>query len=273
MSRAHASALRRLLTLVLLTLAHPVAVHLARATEAAPAPRSAAPPAVPLTVFAAASLTNVLQAVGAAYTRASGQAVTFSFAGTQVLARQLEAGARADLFISADGEWMDYAEARGLLEPGTRSDLLGNRLVLIAPAGSSARLGFGTGFPAALVAALGPSGRLSLADPDAVPAGRYARAALVRLGAWSLVEARLARSDNVRTALTFVARGEAPLGIVYATDARAEARVRIVGEFPAGSYPPIRYPVAALRVRTGRACCSSCARRPRVRCSWPPGST
>ena len=136
MSRAHASALRRLLTLVLLTLAHPVAVHLARATEAAPAPRSAAPPAVPLTVFAAASLTNVLQAVGAAYTRASGQAVTFSFAGTQVLARQLEAGARADLFISADEEWMDYAAARGLLEPATRSDLLGNRLVLIAPAGS-----------------------------------------------------------------------------------------------------------------------------------------
>jgi len=194
-----------------------------------------------LLVFAAASLTNVLEELGGAYTRETGQPVKFSFAASSALARQLEAGAAADVFLSADIEWMDYVQARGLIQRATRRDLLGNRLVLIAPAASTVSLEIAPGFP--LAAALG-TGRLATGDPDYVPVGRYARSALSSLGVWSEVADRLVRADNVRTALAFVSRGEAPLGIVYATDARVDPGVRVVGVFPADTHLPITYPVA-----------------------------
>lgn len=197
-----------------------------------------------LTVFAAASLTDVLQPIGSAFTARTGQAVRFSFAASSVLARQIESGAPADVFISADHDWMDYLQERRLIRADTRSDVAGNALVLIAPADSRLALKVAPGF--ALAAALGPTGRLAMADPAAVPAGRYARQALTQLGVWSSVQQRSVAADNVRTALNFVARGEAPLGIVYATDARSESRVRVVALFPAGSHDPIVYPAAAL---------------------------
>ncbi len=197
----------------------------------------------PLIVFAAASLTDVLQQVGDAYTKRSGVPVKFSFAASSALARQIESGARADAFLSADQEWMDYLQQRKLIKTETRSDLLANRLVLISPADSKASLKLQRGAP--LLAALGRRGRLVTADPDAVPAGKYAKTALGNLGLWSEVESRLVRADNVRVALMYVARGEAPLGIVYATDAAIEPRVRIVDVFPQSSHPPITYPVAA----------------------------
>jgi len=197
----------------------------------------------PLIVFAAASLTDVLQQAGDAYTRQSGVPVKFSFAASSALARQIESGARADVFLSADQEWMDYLQQRKLIKAETRSDLLANRLVLIAPRESQVSLKLEHGAP--LLAALGARGRLSTGDPDVVPAGKYAKTALGNLGLWSEVESRLVRADNVRVALMYVARGEAPLGIVYATDAAIEPRVRIVDLFPDSSHPPITYPVAA----------------------------
>lgn len=202
--------------------------------------------APPVTVFAAASLTDVLQEIGQAFTARTGVPVRFSFAASSALARQVEAGARADLFLSADQEWMDYLQARGLIRGESRRDLIGNRLVLIAPADSPLQLRLATG--AALPQALG-RGRLATGDPDTVPVGRYARAALTSLGLWDGVAPRLVRADNVRSALAFVARGEAPLGIVYATDARLELRVRVVDVFPADSHPSITYP-AALTARS-----------------------
>ncbi|MCU0758951.1 MAG: molybdate ABC transporter substrate-binding protein [Steroidobacteraceae bacterium] len=207
-----------------------------------------------VTVFAAASLTEVVGRLEAPARRA-GLALRGVFAASSILARQIEQGAGADLFFPADEEWMDYLESRALLRPGTRRDVLGNRMVLVAPAGGAARAAPppapAPGF--ALAAALGRGGRLAIADPDYVPAGRYARAALLALGAWPQVERRLARAENVRAALALVARGEAPLGIVYATDARAERGVRLVGEFPAGSHPSIRYPLAITRRARGTA--------------------
>jgi molybdate transport system substrate-binding protein len=193
-----------------------------------------------VTVFAAASLQNALNDVGAAYTRKTGRPVRVSYAASSAIARQIEQGAPADLFVSADREWMDYAARRRLIQPESRRDLLSNRLVLIAPAGARVGLTVGPGMP--LARALG-DGRLAMAAPD-VPAGRYARAALDRLGVWTSVEARVAPAESVRAALQFVARGEAPLGIVYETDARVDRRVRIVGVFPASSHPPIVYPAA-----------------------------
>jgi molybdate transport system substrate-binding protein len=195
----------------------------------------------PVTVFAAASLTDAMQQIGEAWRKQAGGEVRFSFTSSSTLARQIEAGAPADVFVSADKEWMDYVQAKGLIQAPSRSDLLGNRLVLIAPRASSVRVKIAPGF--GLAAALG-DGRLALGDPAHVPAGLYAKAALTRLGVWSQVEARVAPADNVRTALAYVARGEAPLGVVYWTDALAGPKVRIVGVFPEASHPPIVYPAA-----------------------------
>jgi molybdate transport system substrate-binding protein len=212
--------------------------------------RAADDPPADVLVFAAASLTDVLGELGEQYRTRTGRRVTFSFAASSALARQIEAGARADLFISADQEWMDYLQERGLIAAGSRRDIAGNRLVLIAPADSAVQVGFGERVD--LGPALG-TGRLALADPDIVPAGRYAKAALQRLGAWAGVENRLARAENVRVALAYVARGETPLGIVYETDARIEPRVRIVARLPEDTHPPIRYPAALTRTAGEKA--------------------
>jgi molybdate transport system substrate-binding protein len=194
-----------------------------------------------VTVFAAASLTIALQDVAKDYEASGGGKVKFSFAASSLLARQIEAGADADLFLSADVEWMDYLAERKLIRTATRRDVLSNRLVLIAPAGSTVALAIAPGF--ALAATLGDS-RLALADPDTVPAGKYAKAALTALGVWPSVADKLARAENVRAALAYVARGEAALGIVYATDAKAEPKVKTVDTFPADTHPAIVYPVA-----------------------------
>ena len=204
-------------------------------------PSFAAEPEKAITVFAAASLTNVLQDLGDAFTKDSSIAVRFSFAASSALARQIENGSRADIFFSADVEWMDYLQARNLIQPSTRHDTAGNQLVLIAPVGSKVNLKIGPNF--ALAAALGKN-RLATGDPDSVPVGRYAHEALAHFGVWDQVEARLVRADSVRSALAFVARGEAALGIVYATDARIDKNVRVVDMFPAASHMPIVYPAA-----------------------------
>lgn len=196
----------------------------------------------PLTVLAAASLKDVLDAQGAAFRSAAGAAVRFSYAASSVLARQIEAGAPADIFISADIAWMDYLAQRRLIRTSTRRELASARLALIAARSSRLNLPVRRGMP--LAQALG-QGRLAVAAPD-VPAGRYARAALEALGVLPSVANRLAPADSVRSALVFVARGEAPLGIVYDTDAAADPRVRIVGLLPAGSHPPVIYPGAVL---------------------------
>ena len=198
-----------------------------------------------LLVFAAASLTDVLGEIGKVYESTTGKRVKFSFAASSALARQIEAGARADVFVSADLEWMDYLADRKLIAADSRRNVAGNRLVLIAPADSTARIELTDGLD--LRGTLGER-RLAIADPDIVPAGRYAKAALEALHGWSGVSDRLARAENVRVALAYVATGEAPLGIVYETDARVEPRVRIVGTFPAESHPEIRYPAALVSV-------------------------
>ncbi|MHB8815269.1 MAG: molybdate ABC transporter substrate-binding protein [Steroidobacteraceae bacterium] len=192
-------------------------------------------------VFAAASLADVLGDLDQAFTTRTGVRVTSSLAASSTLAKQIEAGAPADVFLSADLQWMDYLQQRGELRVGSRHDLIGNSLVLIAPANSALRVSIGPGFD--LSRLLG-GGRLAVADPDSVPAGIYACEALQKLGVWSDVMPRLVRAENVRAALEYVARGDAPLGIVYRTDALVEKRVRIVGVFPANSHPPIVYPVA-----------------------------
>ena len=195
----------------------------------------------PVTVFAAASLQESLTEAVRLWSAGSGARARFSFGASSTMARQISQGAPADLFLSADQEWMNWLAERRLVAPTTRRNLLSNSLVLIAPAGAKTRLTIGKGMP--LARALG-GGRLAVADTRAVPAGRYARAALTSLGVWSSIEPRLLPTENVRTALAYVARGEAPLGVVYATDARAEPRVRVVGTFPASSHPPIVYPGA-----------------------------
>ena len=192
-----------------------------------------------ITVFAAASLKEPLDEVARAFEARSGERVRIAYAASSALARQIEAGAPANLFISADVDWVDYLEPRGRVVGQSRVNLLANDLVLVAPAASAVALRVAPGFP--LAQALG-AGRLALADPTAVPAGKYARAALERLGVWKSVEARIARADNVRAALAFVARGDAPLGIVYRTDAIAERGVRVVDAFPRDTHPPIIYP-------------------------------
>lgn len=197
----------------------------------------------PLVVFAAASLTDVLQKVGPLYTQQSNVPVKFSFAASSALARQIESGAQVDAFFSADQDWMSYLQERKLIKVETRADLLGNRLALIAPKESKVTLKLQHGAP--LLAALGTDGRLATGDPDSVPVGKYAKTALGNLDLWSSIEPRLVRADNVRVALMYVARGEAPLGIVYVTDAAVEPRVRIVDLFPESTHAPITYPVAA----------------------------
>jgi molybdate transport system substrate-binding protein len=195
----------------------------------------------PITVFAAASLTNVLQELSDGFTKESSIPVRLSFAASSALARQIENGAPADVFFSADLEWMDYLQARNLIQRDTRHDVLGNRLVLIAPADSNIKLKIEPHFR--LADALG-KGRLAAGDPESVPAGRYSREALTTLGVWNDVERRLVRADSVRSALAFVDRGEAPLGIVYETDALADKKVRVVDTFPGQSHLPIVYPIA-----------------------------
>src|SRR5579863_8302284 len=223
----------------------------ARAGSAPAADSKAAADTAPaITVFAAASLAEPLGEIGRAFTlrdaepgeRAGARIpVRISFAASSVLAKQIEAGAPADVFISADTEWMEYLEERHLLRAGTEQSLLGNQLVLIAPAGSTVQL---TLAPHVDLTAALAGGRLATGDPDSVPVGRYALAALMNLGIWDQVAPRLVRAENVRMALEYVARGEATLGIVYRTDALVEKRVRIVDVFPASSHPPIVYPVA-----------------------------
>jgi molybdate transport system substrate-binding protein len=199
-------------------------------------------------VFAATSLKNALDDTNAAFTKATGVKVTASYAASSALAKQIEQGAPADVFLSADLQWMDYAGERKLIKPDTRVNLLGNKLVLIAPADSGIRnVTIGQGFD---IAKLAGSRRIAVADVNAVPAGRYARAALEKLDAWATAEPKLAQAENVRATLAFVARDETPVGIVYETDAKVEPRVKIIGAFPDGSYPPVTYPVAATAATT-----------------------
>jgi molybdate transport system substrate-binding protein len=232
----------------------------------------------PMTVFAAASLTDALRALAAEWQERGNPAPRLSFAASSALARQVEQGAPADLFMSADEAWMDYLQQRGLIVEATRVSAVGNALVLVAPAsaqGADAPAGArGAGGPAGarrhgspaggtqpvalhrgtdLAALLPPGGRIATGDPAHVPVGRYAEAALRWMGQWDALGPRLARADNVRAALLLVERGEAPLGIVYATDAAASRGVRVVGTFPPGSHPAVTYPFALLRRAEGNA--------------------
>jgi molybdate transport system substrate-binding protein len=205
----------------------------------------------PILVFAASSLKNALDAIAADWRKETGKPVTISYAASPTLAKQIENGAPADLFISADLDWMDYLWQRNLIDPKSRRDLLGNKLVLIAPKDSAVQATIAPGFP---LARLLGDGRLAMADPGSVPAGKYGKAALAKLGVWQDVAGRIAAAENVRAALLLVARGEAPLGIVYQTDAAAEPDVKIVAAFPADTHPAITYPMAlTLSARAGAA--------------------
>ena len=196
-----------------------------------------------LTVFAAASMKNALDDINAAFAKRTGVKTVASYAATSALMRQIEQGAPADIFASADLEWMDYGLKHKLINPNTRVNLLGNRLVLIAPKNSKiASVKLEKSFD---LAKLAGDGRIATGEVKSVPVGRYALAALQQLGIWPSVEKRMAMVENVRVALTLVARGEATLGIVYETDAKVEPGVKIVGHFPPNSHPPIVYPVAA----------------------------
>ncbi len=196
-----------------------------------------------LTVFAAASMKNALDDVDAAYTRKTGIKLAVSYAASSALMKQIEQGAPADVFVSADLDWMDYGSRKKVIRDDTRVNLLGNKIVLIAPKDSKlAEVTIGPGFD---LAKLAGDGRVTTGDVKAVPVGKYAKAALERLGAWTAAEPKMAMAENVRAALALVARGEAALGIVYETDAKVEPSVKIIGYFPADSHPPITYPVAA----------------------------
>jgi molybdate transport system substrate-binding protein len=198
-----------------------------------------------LVIFAAASMKNALDEVATGWSKDSGKPMPkISYAASSALAKQLEQGAPADLFISADTDWMDYVEKKDLIKKDTRVDLLGNKIVLIAPKDSKATVDVKQGFDLAKALA---GGKLAMANVDSVPAGKYGKAALEKLGAWDGVKGSVAQAENVRAALLLVARGEAPLGIVYSTDAAAEPNVKIVGTFPADSHPPIIYPVAVTK--------------------------
>jgi molybdate transport system substrate-binding protein len=195
-----------------------------------------------ITVFAAASMKNAVDDINTAFTKATSIKVTASYAASSALARQIESGAPADVFASADLDWMDYAAQRHLIKADTRTNLLGNRLVLIAPKDSPvANVTIGPSFD---LAALAGNGRIATGDVRAVPVGKYAKAALEKLGAWTAAESKFAMAENVRAALVLVGRGEAALGIVYETDAKVEPNVKIVGRFPEDSHPAITYPAA-----------------------------
>ena len=196
-----------------------------------------------ITVFAAASLKNALDDVNTAFTKAAGIKIVTSYEASSALAKQIEAGAPADVFVSADLRWMDYAAERKLIDPNTRVNLLGNKLVLIAPTDSKlTNVTIAEGFNLATLAGYG---RIAVTEVKAVPAGLYAKAALEKLGSWAAAEPKLAQAENVRATLAFVARGETPVGIVYETDAKIEPKVKTIGTFPDSSYPPVTYPVAA----------------------------
>ena len=195
-----------------------------------------------VTVFAAASLKNALDNAGKAFTSQTGVELRASYAASSALARQIESGAPADLFASADLDWMDYLAKTSLIRPDTRVNLLGNRLVLIAP--SDAKESAVAFTPEAFAAALGPDGRLATGEVNSVPIGKYAKVAFEKLGLWGSIQPRLAQSDNVRAALMLVSRGEAPLGVVYESDAKSDPTVKVVGVFPADSHPPVVYPFA-----------------------------
>jgi molybdate transport system substrate-binding protein len=196
-----------------------------------------------LTVFAAASMKNALDDIDAAYTAKTGVKVVASYAASSTLAKQIEQGAPADIFLSADTDWMDYATSKKNINEPTRVNLLGNSIVLIAPRVSKIdNVAIGPGFD---LATLAGDGKIATGDVKAVPVGKYAKAALEKLGAWQAAEPKFAMAESVRAALTLVARGEAALGIVYSTDAKVEPGVKVVGTFPADSHPAIIYPVAA----------------------------
>lgn len=194
-----------------------------------------------VTVFAAASLTNAITDLGNIFARKKGGNVRHSFAASSALAKQIENGAPANIFISADEDWMNYLSEKRLIVPETRFNLLGNRLVIVAPADSNAKVDVKPGFP---LAQLLGEGRLATGDPDYVPVGKYAKTALRKLGVWGDVQGKIAPADNARAALALVERGECALGIVYSTDAAISKRVKVVGTLPEDSHPPILYPAA-----------------------------
>ena len=195
-----------------------------------------------ITVFAAASMKNAIDDIDEAFTRQTGIKVTVSYAASSALMTQIEQGAPADVFASADLDWMDYGSQKKLIKDETRANLLGNSIVLIAPKGSKLdSVAIGPGFD---LAKLAGDGRIATGDVQSVPVGKYAKAALEKLGSWQAASSKFAMADNVRAALVLVSRGEAPLGIVYSTDAKVEAGVKVIGSFPADSHPPIIYPVA-----------------------------
>src|SRR5689334_24865595 len=198
-------------------------------------------------VFAAASLKDALDAANAAWEKKSGKKATISYAASSTLAKQIEQGAPADIFISADEDWMNYLAEKKLIKPDTRFDLLGNTLVLIAPKDSKIETKIADGFP---LATLLGDGHLAMANTDSVPAGKYGKAALTKLGVWNSVKDKIAQADNVRAALKLVSTGEAPLGIVYGTDAKSDPNVKVIDTFPEVTHPPIFYPIAIMASST-----------------------
>ncbi|GEO84084.1 MULTISPECIES: molybdate ABC transporter substrate-binding protein [Alphaproteobacteria] len=204
----------------------------------------------PVTVFAAASLKDVLGDISEAWKAETGKDAVLSFAGSSALAKQIEQGAPADLFLSADLKWMDYLDKAGLVAADSRVELLANRIVLIAPKDSAVSATIAEGFP--LKDLLGEE-HLAMANTDSVPAGTYGKAALQKLGVWDGVKDKVAQAENVRAALLLVSRGEAPLGIVYETDAKADKGVKVVDRFPESTHPAIIYPAAVLKDATNAA--------------------
>ncbi|MFG1297298.1 molybdate ABC transporter substrate-binding protein [Xanthobacter variabilis] len=215
----------------------------ARAEEAARATAASADTTV--TTFAAASLTNAFQDIGKAYEAKNKASLKFSFAASSALAKQMEAGAPANIFASADLKWMDFAEQKGLIVPSSRVVPIGNELVLVAPADSAKPVTISKGMD--IEALLGPKGRIATGLTDSVPVGIYTKTAFTNLGVWDKVAPRIVGAESVRAALALVERGEVPYGVVYATDAAIAKNVKVVAVFPAGSHPPVEYPFALVK--------------------------